>query len=25
VATVMLIFLDGDNKMFTKLGGRLFR
>jgi hypothetical protein len=25
VATVLLIFLDGDNKMFTKLGGRLFR
>ena len=25
VATVMLIFLDGDNKMFTKLEGRLFR
>jgi hypothetical protein len=25
VATVMLIFLDGDNKMFTNLGGGLFR
>jgi hypothetical protein len=25
VATVMLIFLDGDNKMFAKLEGRLFR
>jgi hypothetical protein len=25
VATIMLIFLDGDNKMFTKLEGRFFR
>jgi hypothetical protein len=25
LATVMLIFLDGDNEMFTKLEGRLFR
>jgi hypothetical protein len=25
VATVMLIFLDEDNKLFTKLEGRLFR
>jgi hypothetical protein len=25
VATVMLIFLDGDDEMFTKLEGRLFR
>jgi hypothetical protein len=25
VATVMLIFLDGDNKNFGKLEGRLFR
>jgi hypothetical protein len=25
VATLMLIFLDGDNEMFTKLEGRLFR
>ena len=25
VAAVMLIFLDGDNKMFAKLEGRLFR